>query len=256
MAQLSRDSAVALLAGGYFELGGIYFLELNRPDSAMVFYEKIVREFPRSSYVPRAFYAMAEIRATRHDTSGVDSLYKVILKRYGETEYAAQVRKVLGLEAGKVRIDSTEAQYQRAEKFVQSGKPREGLKIFKRIASSTHRSPLKPKAAYAVGYLYETVLLNNDSAAAWYLHLSSEFPNSVYASEVQPKLAVRNNPANLNQYIKAKKIESVGKVPEIDRIKARQLEEELNQGNAIDSTTDEDEPPPDEEDIPDPDDDN
>jgi tetratricopeptide (TPR) repeat protein len=269
--QVSRDSAVALLASGYFELGGIYFLELNRPDSAMIFYEKIVREFPTSSYVPRALYGMAEIRATRHDSTGVDSLYKVILKRYGETEYAAQVRKVLGMEAGKVRVDSIESEYQRAEKFVQSGKPREGIKIFKRIASSPRRSPLKPKATYAVGFLYETVLLNNDSAAAWYKHLSSQFPGSVYAAEVKPKLAVRSNPENLNQFIKAKKVESSPKAvdsvsqkqpePErprptaIDRIKARLHEEELNQGSTIDST-DEDEPtPPDEEDPPDPDDD-
>ena len=270
---LPADSAAALIAGGYFELGGIYFLELGRPDSAMVFYEKIVREFPRSTYVPRALYAMAEIRATKHDTSGVDSLYKVILKRYGETEYAAQVRKVLGLEAGKVRIDSTEAQYQRAEKFVESGKPREALKIFKRIAATAHRSPLKPKATYAVGFLYETMLLNNDSAATWYRHLSSEFPNSIYASEVGPKLAVRNNPANLPQFIKVKKIEPGGKPADslsqkkqeleppkqsaVDRIKARQLEEEINQGSGIDSTdVDEPTPPDEDDDAPDPDDDN
>jgi len=270
--RLSQDSAGAFVAGAYFELGGVFYLELNRPDSAMAYYNRIVREFPATAFVPRALYAMAEIQSSRHNSTAVDSLYQMILTRYGESEYAAQVRKILGIETAKVRTDTTESRYHEAETLVQSGKPAEALKIFKLIASTPHRSPLTPKAAYAVGWLYETVLLNNDSAAEWYRHLSSEYPGSVYASEVQPKIAVRNNPENLKQYIKAMTVESKEKPRDsvsqkqpqdkpaderskqtaIDRIKARQ-QEELNQ-STIDEPIEEEDPKPDEDDQPDPDD--
>ncbi len=274
-APLTADSAAEILAGSYFELGGIYYLELNRLDSAEECYHTIVRDYPSSPYVPRALYALAEIEGSKHNSAAADSLHNVILNRYGESEYAAQVRKTRGLESVKARTDSTESQYVRAQGLIGSGKPKEALRILKHIASTKNRSPLKPKAAYAVGWLYETVLLNNDSAAHWYRNLSSRYPSSVYAAEVRPKLAVLDNPDYLKELLKSKKTETAGKSADsllqkksggqlpaqpgrqtaVERIKERQFEE-LNKGNAIDTTSDEDDNPPDEEDIPDPDDDN
>lgn len=272
--EISQDSASALLAGAYFELGGIQYLELNRPDSAMACYGKIVGEYSATSFVPRALYAMAEIQGARHNSAAADSLYKIILSRYGESEYAAQVRKVLGIEATKARIDTSESQYREAENLVQTGKPDAALKIFKRIATAPQRSPLKPKATYAVGWLYETVYLNNDSAAEWYRNLSSKYPASIYAAEVKPKIAVRDNPEYLKQYINVKAIAPAAKYQDsvsqkqpqaeparqlpkqtaIDRIKARQ-QDELKQGNA-DDTPDEEDTQQDEDDQSDNSDDN
>jgi TolA-binding protein len=272
---ISADSAAELLAGAYFELGGIYYLELNRLDSAEACYNTIIRDYSSSPYVPRALYALAEIEGSKHNSEGVDSLYKIILSRYGESEYAAQVRKTRGLEAVKVRTDSTESQYSRAQGLIGSGRPKEALKILKHIASTKNRSPLKPKAAYAVGWLYETVLLNNDSAAHWYRNLSSRYPSSVYAAEVRPKIAVLDNPNALKEYLKTKKTEPAGKFVDsllqkngpgqlpassprqtaVERIRERQFEE-LNKGNDVDTTSDEEDTTPDDEDVPDPDDDN
>ena len=208
---LTADSVRSLLSQAYFELGGIYYLELKRPDSAMVWYESVVHEFPSTPFVPRALYAIAEIQSGRHNDRIVDSLYHVLLTSYGQSEYAAQVRKILGIETKPAQSDSAESQYHEGEKYLQAGKPAQALKVFKQIASGRKKSAFAPKATYAVGWLYETVLLNNDSAAEWYHHLTSRYPTSVYAAGIQPKIAVHDDPKSLKDYVKLKTIEPVSR---------------------------------------------
>jgi outer membrane protein assembly factor BamD (BamD/ComL family) len=230
----------------------------------------VADRLPPTPYVPRALYGLAEIASARHDSAEADSLHQIILTRYTESEYADQVRKIKGLQTTGLRsTDSTQAKYLEAEHLLQAGMTAEAMKLFKGIASTRRASPFKPKAAYAVGYLYETAILNNDSAAEWYRHLSSDYPNSVYAAEVRPKVAVHDDPEAVKQFVKAKTIEPVGPTPDslrhrpatpakqsaIDRIKERQREEELNQLDEQDSK-DEDDSKQDDEDLPDPDDDN
>jgi len=266
---LTADSVRSLLAQAHFELGGIYYLELKRPDSAMVWYESVVEEFPSTPFVPRALYAIAEIQSGRHNDRIVDSLYHVLLTRYGQSEYAAQVRKILGIETKQAQPDSAESQYREGENYLQAGKPTQALKVFKQIASSRKKSSFTPKATYAVGWLYETVLLNNDSAAQWYHHLTSRYPTSVYAAGVQPKIAVHDNPKSLKEYVKLKTIEPVSSQPPdslgrpaaprsaqtaADRIRQRQQEELNNRVN--EDTPEEDDTQKDEDDQPDPDDNN
>ena len=62
---------------------------------------------------------------------------------------------------------------------------------------------------YMIGWIYENVMVKNDSAAAWYQRLVKEYPSSLYAADVLAKLAVKSDPKSLSQYVKIKEIPAI-----------------------------------------------
>ena len=209
--KLSPDSLRALIAQTEFELGGLFYLELDLPDSALYWYQKIVDEHPSSPLIPRVFYATAEVYRAYEDSAAKDSVYNLLLDRYAESDYALQVQKLQGLEVTDVHRDSAEILYEDAERVLREGKGEIAIQWFSRIPKLFPSSPLVPKAFYAIGWIYENILVNNDSADAWFKRLIKEYPKSEYASAVQPKVAVKEKPESVSQYVKIKEIQAIPK---------------------------------------------
>ncbi|MBI4810888.1 MAG: tetratricopeptide repeat protein, partial [Ignavibacteriales bacterium] len=67
LAKASPDSIRKLIGQVKFELGVLFLLEMNLPDSALYFYQDIIQNLPESKLVPRAYYAMAEIYREKND---------------------------------------------------------------------------------------------------------------------------------------------------------------------------------------------
>jgi outer membrane protein assembly factor BamD (BamD/ComL family) len=129
------------------------------------------------------------------------------------------------------------------------------------------QSQLAPKSIYTIGWIYENQLINNDTAAVWYSRVEKNYPVSIYAEKVHPKLAIKADPKSASQYVKVKEIIAVKK-PEAPRT-ARTLNQKDGKGQPteqigndrntnrddeeVDDNTDEE---PEEEEIPveDPDD--
>ena len=262
---ISPDSIKSLIAQNQFELAGLFLLELDLPDSALFWFNKVVHEHPASKFVPRSFYALAEIYRMKGDSSQVDSIYNIILEKYEDSEYAAQIRKHSGLEEWKNLVDPAEDKYQEAETLLVAGRSLEALENFKKISKDHPTSPFTPKAQFTVGWIYENVSINLDSASVWYRKLLKNYPASVYASEVQPKIAVLEDSTKLQQYIKINEIQAVAK-PEKQQYRKgtapsdKQIEDPQNlqqrlrrNDRNVEEDPDEEEP---EEDEADPDDDN
>ncbi len=203
---LSKDTLRFLTAQSQFELAGLFFLQLNIPDSALFWYQHVVDEFPNSPFVVKSLYVMSQIYLTLPDSAKTDSMYAIILNRFGKSAYAREVKKLQGIDVSITEQDSLEQKYQNAEKNLQDGKVRDALANYREIADGDSTSPFTPKAMYTVGWIYESLLFKNDSATSWYKRLMKKFPNSLYASAVQPKVAVKENPKSLSQYIKIKEI--------------------------------------------------
>lgn len=268
--KLSPDSLRALIVRTKFELAGLFLLELNHPDSALFWYREVVRSDSSSRLVPRALYAMAEIYRENNDSSNVDSLYTIILDQYNRTDYAAQVRKVKGMDTVKTEVDPAIAQYEIAENLLQSGKAKEGLDHLRLLVDTYPTSSIAPKALYAVGWIYESILVQqdsvyNDSAAVWYKKLIKAFPSSVYATVAQPKVAVKDDPKSLSQYVKIKEIPTFGKQEpatrqrqniQSDSNKNQGQEEDLQRNRRLNRDEEDDEKDDEEEEPPDPDDNN
>ena len=237
---LSKDSLRYLMAESQFGLAGLFYLQLNIPDSALFWYKHVADEFPNSPFVVKSLYAMSQIYLARPDSVKMDSTYDIIINRYGKTEYARQVKKLRGIDIKSVEQDSLEKKYEFAEKNLQDGKIHDALVNFREIAGGDTASLFTPKAMYAVGWIYESLLFRNDSATSWYKHLMKQFPNSIYASAVQPKVAVKENPKSLSQYVKFKEIPMIKQVANAKADSTAILKEIKNVDLDTIDTTDED----------------
>ncbi len=208
---IKPDSIRSLIATTKFELAALFLNELNLLDSGMVWYNDMVTHHSKSPLVPRALYAISEIYQAKNDSAKVDSVYKIILERYNETDYAIQVKKNLGMIAAPAKVDSAEILFKHAENLLQLEKTNDALKSYQSVAKVYPISPYAPKALYTIGWIYENMLVNNDSAAAWYKILINEYPKSIYSEEVKPKVAVKDDPNKLSQFVKTKDIQAVSK---------------------------------------------
>jgi tetratricopeptide (TPR) repeat protein len=199
------------IAESEYEIGGIFLLDLGLPDSALAHYERLVAECPESPLVPKAIYAMSEVHRVLGDTAAVDSLYDRLLAEHPATDYARQVKIMRGLDTSGVAENDDAALYRKAEASLFSGESEKALTMFKQIAATTNDTLIAPKSRYTVGWIYENVLINLDSANAWYKSLLKEYPASVYATSAEPRVAVRQDTSKLSQYVKIKTIAPIPK---------------------------------------------
>ncbi|TAK65553.1 MAG: tetratricopeptide repeat protein, partial [Bacteroidetes bacterium] len=110
-----------LRSKSYYELGTLFWLDMNRPDSAEAMFFKVANEFPASPYVPRGLYTLAEIYRTHDDSCGADSLYRIIHAEHRATEYGKHLNKYFGEVEDTVRaVDSAEVKYARINLFPDS----------------------------------------------------------------------------------------------------------------------------------------
>jgi TolA-binding protein len=263
--QLKPDSVRAMIARTKFELAGLLYLEMDLPDSALFWYQSLIDSFPSSPLLPRAYYAMAEIHRSRNDSSVVDSLYNIIMKRYDKSEYAHQVKKILQMEVMQTDLDSAESIYKEGEELLQKGTIDKAVERFTEIAKIHRASIYAPKALYTIGWIMETILINNDSAAAVYKKLIKEYPSSLYAQDAKPRVSVKDDPKSIDQYIKINEIPALVKVDTgkqdkkdvskpVDKIQPGDdqpinLDEEIDPGSDEENQDEEEEePPPDEDD--------
>lgn len=210
----SPDDLRKRIAEGEYELGGIFFLDLDIPDSALVHYERLVGEFPASPLVPKALYALSEVHRVLGDTAAVDSLYDLLLAGYPGSDYAHQVRWNRGLDTAAAVETADAAAYREAEALLFGGDSTtvpDALRSLKELSLSSKDPLVAPKARYAVGWIYENLLVDLDSADAWYKALIAEYPSSVYASSAEPRVAVRGDTSKLKQYVKYRLIEAIPK---------------------------------------------
>lgn len=208
---LTPEALSARIAESRYELGGILLLDLNLPDSALHYYELLVAEQPESPLVPKTLYAMSEARRVLGDSAAVDSLQEVLLTDHGETEYADQVRKFRGLDTTAVRESDDALRYRAAEEALFGGDSTAALAAFRSLADSSGDSTVTPKAVYAVGWIYENILLDLDSAESWYKRVLRDHPSSAYAAGVEARVAVRGDSSKLKQYVKIKEIQPIPK---------------------------------------------
>ncbi|MEO0131563.1 MAG: tetratricopeptide repeat protein [candidate division WOR-3 bacterium] len=89
-----------------FQLAEIYHLNLKDYTKALVEYEKVYLKYPKSSYAPKALLAQAWIyknifgadSSNNNDHLKYETILKIIIKEYPNTEYAREAQKMLRME--------------------------------------------------------------------------------------------------------------------------------------------------------------
>jgi TolA-binding protein len=185
---LSLDTLRANMVKNEFELGNIFFTELNRPDSAVYYYTDILNNYSGSRYEAKTLYALGIYYETLNDTVKADSLFNIIYDRYRSENVVNAVAIKLNKPLIDFEFDAAKDLYADAETDLLKKNFNVSLNKLYGISDKYPKSPLAAKALYASGWILENDLKLYDSAAVVYDTLAVRYPRSVYTSNVNPKL--------------------------------------------------------------------
>ncbi|MFV1883547.1 MAG: hypothetical protein ACMZ7B_03580 [Balneola sp.] len=93
-----QDSVREDLASLNYELGNLFFLSLNLPDSAETYFIKVLEERPQSGVAPVSLYSLSELYAIKNENDKAEERAKELLNKYPNSIYADRVIETYGFE--------------------------------------------------------------------------------------------------------------------------------------------------------------
>lgn len=186
--RMNRDSLRALQAVNAYDLAEVFYADLQKPDSAEVWYQTALEGLNDSTRTPRILFILAEF-----SKAGPERLYEEIINTYPRSPYATRAKMKLGLQEESV-VDSAEFVYRKAEENVEAGEFQKAIGQFKDITRVYPESPFAAKGAYAIGWIYEHRLQQADTALSYYRSLVEHFGTSEYARAVRRRIQVGGEP--------------------------------------------------------------
>jgi len=187
-----KTSKVLLKIDSYFQMAELFLYELNRTDSALYYLNLIVEDSINPDRTAKALYTIATIYKNRNDDETANEIYRKIILRYPVSSFSNESRRVLGLQLMSIILDSAEVIYRSAENKILKEEYTAALIDLHNVINNYPRDSFYVKSLYSVGWIYENAFKNKDSSIAYYKKLKADFPNSIYASAVIPKLDFYN----------------------------------------------------------------
>lgn len=189
---ISSDSIKAKINYAEYELGNLFFTELDWPDSAFYYYSKVLKENPSRNLEANTMYVVGNYYLAKGDSASADSIFNVIYNKFKDNSLVNSVATILNKPLVNFDYDPAQELYSNAEKLLLSKEFYKSLDQFRNIYVNYPNSPRAPKAIYASGWVYENELMNPDSAAAFYDSLKVKYPRSEYALNIDRKLNIYN----------------------------------------------------------------
>ena len=91
-----RSGEESELAQAQFLLAELYYLEFNKVDEALAEYRKVVDEYPRSKYGPKAAFAIGWVLDhVKSDPEGAAQAYSEVVSKYPNTPYSSAAREAV-----------------------------------------------------------------------------------------------------------------------------------------------------------------
>ncbi|MGE5439125.1 MAG: tetratricopeptide repeat protein [Bacteroidota bacterium] len=189
---VTADSIKSGLARNEYELGSLFFTELNIPDSAYFYYSHLIENYPAAPLVPRALYALGSYYLTKNNKAKADSLFQVIYDNYKSEKVVNAAAEKLGKPTINLDYDAAEDLFIEAEKKLKAEQYRDAVSELKEIPVKYPKSAFAPKALYTTGWIFENKLKMLDTAAAVYDSVIVKYPATVYANAIRGKINVYN----------------------------------------------------------------
>jgi tetratricopeptide (TPR) repeat protein len=190
---VNEDSLRAVKESGkmnaYFELAEMFYYDLDHADSSIFYLNKIIENYKNPDWLSKAEFYLGTIYKSQGDNAKASEYFNRVIKDYPNTLYANESRKLLGLPTVEQSYDAADSLVTQAGKLYISGNPGNMISLLTEAITKYPESPLVPKAIYSLGWVYENVYPNKDSALKYYTRLKTEFPASEYALSVSSTLA-------------------------------------------------------------------
>ncbi len=191
--KLSADSLRSIISDIDFEMGNLFFTELNVPDSSYYYYSSSLALNPKNLNIAKILYALGSYYLTVNDTVKADSLFNIVYKNYKHDRIASAAAVKLGKKPINFDLDPAEKIYLNAEKAFEDSDYSDAidtlLKIFKKHPTSIYAA----KSLYTIGFILENNLNKPDSAAAFYDSLAMHYRDTKYAKAIALKLNYYND---------------------------------------------------------------
>ncbi len=94
-AQDSLEKEIAILN---YELGNLFYLSLEMPDSAAYYFTKVLKDYPENSAKPMALYSLSELKYIEGDSLSAVEFAKELVERYPQSRYASRLAEKYSLE--------------------------------------------------------------------------------------------------------------------------------------------------------------
>lgn len=153
----SRAEMQAERARARYEFGNSLFLAAGRPDSAAVWYRRVLEEDGEHPVARRALYALAEAYWEQGDTTAAQQAYERLIRQYPSSDLTVRARQRLsrgGAQSGEQRSVSADSMYARAYRGWEQGAWRSSLKNLLDVARRYPDTEAAPRALLASGILY------------------------------------------------------------------------------------------------------
>lgn len=172
-------------------LAEIYLFEFSQPDSALSEYLDILEIDTSKKVIPKVLYSIGYIAENfKQDTVLADSMFQRLITEYPDDIFAKAARNQVKT------IDVPDPEREAAKKFEEAEKAyyenrnyEYALNTFNMIQEEFPSSDFAPKSLLAMGWIYENDLLKLNEAFDTYQTLLDRYPSSVYAKQVQKKVA-------------------------------------------------------------------
>jgi len=187
-----------------YQLAELYWLELNKLDSAIYEMRYVVDSFPRSSMAPKAMIALAEmLREQKGDTAQADNLLKYVLYRYAHSDYAPQALEGLGLLGTPADTGYAKLYIDKAERFlVDENNVDSARHYYRYVTDNFQESEYYVQARFSLIWLTEEYESPGDSSVYWaYAYIIDSFPDSKWAREAEKKLGLEQKRTSVREQL-------------------------------------------------------
>ncbi len=186
--QVPKDSLERMLLKTKFDLGNLFFTEMEKPDSAVKYYSAMLNDTSAAEYYSRCLYAMGNYYVAAGDSVKADSIFNYIYNNYKTDRLVNAAALQLKKPLIDLSFDPAGEIFASAEKLWMQQKYDSALTLYYDVYRKYPSSSYAPKALLAGGWILEDNLRLPDSAAVLYDTITVKYPGTVYAVKINPRL--------------------------------------------------------------------
>jgi tetratricopeptide (TPR) repeat protein len=193
-AERTRLAELEANADIIFQLAELYWFQLNKPDSAIEELRGLIRDYPNTSFAPRAMLALSTMyREQLSDSVGADSILQLAYEKYGKTDYATEIIKLMNKAGTAEDRGYPEYYYHLAEDFlIDSSNADSARYYYQYVVDSFPNSSLAPQARFNTVWILENYQSPGDSSVIFaYQEIIDSFPGTPQAQEAGKRLAYK-----------------------------------------------------------------
>ncbi|MCX6834758.1 MAG: tetratricopeptide repeat protein [candidate division Zixibacteria bacterium] len=187
----ATQTAIDDAAYAQYQLAELYWLNLNKPDSAMVEMQYLVDSFATSFHAPQGLIALAQmVREQMNDNQRADSLLKTVVRQYPHSDFVPEALEALGLKGTAADTGYAAVYIDRAENYLINGENVDSAKAgYQYVVDNFPDSRYYLTAKFALIWLTDTYQSPGDSSVYYaYKEFADSFPNSELAGVARKQL--------------------------------------------------------------------